>query len=208
MSRIIAETLEMDREFIEILFVTAPLHDIGKIGIPDSILMKEGALSSEDWEVMKQHCRIGARILQEQTRAKSVFQEWLGTRGEVDGQAGDNPILQTAANIALMHHEKWDGSGYPQGLAGEHIPLEARIAAIADVFDALTSRRPYKAAYPEDEALQIIHDTAGSHFDPQVYAAFLESLPAIHSVRERLSDGVNVFPVPEEARDEAAIVRR
>jgi putative two-component system response regulator len=207
-SRIIAETLGMDRESVETLFVAAPLHDLGKIGIPDSILMKEGPLSSEEWEIMKQHCRIGARILLEDTRAEGVFEAWSGTQGAVGGPAAANPILQTAANIAWMHHEKWDGTGYPQELAGEQIAVEARVVAIADVFDALTSCRTYKVSYPEREAIQIIHDTVGSHFDPQVYAAFRESLPAIRSIRERLSNGANMSPALEEARHEADLVCR
>lgn len=208
MSRIIAETLGMDRESVETMFVAAPLHDLGKIGIPDAILMKAGPLSHDEWETMKQHCWIGARILLEDTPAEGVSREWLGSPNKIDNETGDNPVLRTAANIALMHHEKWDGTGYPQKLAGERITLEARIVAIADVFDALTSRRPYKAPYPEDEAIQIIHETAGSHFDPQVYAAFRESLPAIRAIRERLPDGTSRSPAPEEAPDEADLVCR
>ncbi len=117
------------------------------------------------------HCQIGAKILTEETAAEDAFQKWLSGRS-VDGARPDNPALQMATNIALMHHEKWDGTGYPEQLAGEHISPEARIVAIADVFDALTSHRPYKDPYPESEALQILRDASRSHFDPQVYEAF------------------------------------
>ena len=208
MSRIIAQTLGMDRDSVETMFVAAPLHDLGKIGIPDSILMKAGPLSHTEWDVMKQHCWIGAKILLEDTPVQDISREWLRGQDEIDIRAGDNPVLRMAANIALMHHEKWDGTGYPQNLIGEQIALEARVVAIADVFDALTSRRPYKAPYPESEALQIIQDTAASHFDPLVYAAFLESLPAIRSVRSRLSDRTNRSPTPKEACNEADLVCR
>ena len=116
-------------------------------------------------------------------------------------EAMDNhdPMLEMAASVALTHHEKWDGSGYPQGLAGEAIPLQSRIVAIADVYDALTSNRPYRVARPEEEALTIIEVTAGSHFDPRVYAAFLGALPEIRDIRRRFDDDVVIFSPPEGA---------
>jgi putative two-component system response regulator len=110
-----------------------------------------------------------------------------------------DPVLDMAASIALTHHEKWDGSGYPQGLAGEAIPLESRIVAVADVFDALTSNRPYRPARPEEEAMTIIEATVSSHFDPRVHTAFLRSLPEIRALRARFNDNVVVFPQPEGA---------
>jgi putative two-component system response regulator len=116
-----------------------------------------------------------------------------------DALDGQDPVLEMAASIALTHHEKWDGSGYPQGLAGESIPLESRIVAIADVFDALTSNRPYRPARPEEEALTIIETTAGHHFDPKVYAAFVKSLPEIRAIRSRFADNVVIFPTCEGA---------
>ena len=109
-------------------------------------------------------------------------------------------MLEMAASIALAHHEKWDGSGYPQGLAGEAIPVEARIVAIADVFDAITSNRPYRLARPEEEALTIIETTVGHHFDPKVYAAFNKSLPEIRSIRDRFADNVVIFSTKEGAQ--------
>jgi len=201
-SRAIAETMGMNRHFTETLFLAAPLHDIGKIGIPDAILMKRGPLGPGQWATMKQHCVIGERILREESKVQGAYFQWRGIGSRAAAGEFDSPFLDTAASIALMHHEKWNGTGYPQELAGEEIPLEARIVAIADVFDALTSHRPYKDPYPEDMALQIVRDGAGTHFDPEVYAAFMKSLEEIRSIRRRFADGVNTPPetefVPEE----------
>ncbi len=202
MARIIAEALGMEPDFTETLFVAAPLHDLGKIGIPDAILMKQGPLNGEEWEVMKRHCSIGARILQEDTRAKRAFDQWHNGGRSAGGRAPENPILQMAARVALMHHERWDGTGYPAGLAGEEIAVEARVVAMADVFDALTSARPYKGPYPMEKALRILRDSPGSHFDPRVHAAFEEALTEILAVRERFSDA-GVRSTWEEALDEA-----
>jgi putative two-component system response regulator len=127
------------------------MHDIGKIGIPDAILLKPGKLDADEWNIMRSHAEIGARIIGEDKSS----------------------LLQMAATIALSHHERWDGTGYPQGLQGEAIPLAARIVAIADVFDALTSKRPYKHAWTVDEAFALIASEAGKHFDPALAACFL-----------------------------------
>jgi putative two-component system response regulator len=150
----------------EDLLHAAPMHDVGKIGIPDRILQKPGALDKEEWKVMQSHSTIGADII------------------------GEHPhgMLALARNIALTHHEKWDGSGYPRGLAGEDIPLEGRIVAIADVFDALTSARPYKAAWPVEEAVQYLRQQRGLHFDPELVDLFLERLPAIVEIKERWAE--------------------
>ncbi|MDX5364668.1 MAG: response regulator [Pseudazoarcus pumilus] len=144
----------------------APMHDVGKIGIPDAILRKPGKLDPDEWKVMASHVEIGARIIGEHASG----------------------LLAMARRIALGHHEKWDGSGYPNALAGEEIPLEARIVAIADVFDALTSERPYKRAWPVEEAVTFIRDQAGRHFDPHLVELFLGVLPEIEAVRVRWSD--------------------
>jgi len=205
-SRILARTLEMDRDFVETLFVAAPLHDIGKIGIPDSILTKPGPLNEGESKMMQTHCRIGVKIIQEDTWAETAFEQWMGRPHGVHGTAAANPILKMAASIALAHHEKWDGSGYPQQLAGERIPIEGRIVAVADVFDALTSRRPYKAAFAEGEALRIMGASARSHFDPQVYVAFHKALPAIHAVRKLFPDTTDETASVEEVHDEADLV--
>ncbi|HEY3782944.1 MAG TPA: HD domain-containing phosphohydrolase [Fimbriimonadaceae bacterium] len=147
----IAEQLGWAHIDVEELRMAAPLHDIGKIGLPDSILLKPGKLTDEEFEVMKRHTRIGASILGD----------------------SESPVLQLAKMIAMAHHEWWDGTGYPGGLGGEEICLAARIVAVADVFDALTHARPYKEAWPEQDAEAEISKCAGSHFDPQVVEAFL-----------------------------------
>lgn len=189
--RTVAETLGADREFVDMLFLTSPLHDIGKIGIPDAVLLKRGPLSQTEWEVMKRHCAIGARMLREDPKAMGMFLASSDVRGFGRSAYVRNPVLKMASSIALTHHEWWDGSGYPAGLAGEEIPLESRIVALSDTYDALCSERPYKPALPEDEALTVIQNEAGRHFDPAVYAAFVESLPKLRAIRTELCDGVS-----------------
>lgn len=165
-ARTIAKAIGFSDEQADELLHAAPMHDVGKIGIPDAILLKSGKLTAEEWEVMRQHPAIGARIIGEHKSS----------------------LLQLAATIALCHHEKWDGSGYPNGLAGEDIPLEARIVSLVDVFDALTSVRPYKKAWPIEEALEFIRDQSGSHFDPMLVDVFMDCLPEILRIRDRWAD--------------------
>jgi putative two-component system response regulator len=162
-ARLLGLAAGMNEHEADDLLHAAPMHDVGKIGIPDGILQKAGPLDPEEWKVMQGHAAIGAEII---------------------GEHGGG-MLALARNIALTHHEKWDGSGYPNGLAGEAIPLEGRIVAIADVFDALTSRRPYKAAWSEDEALDYLLKQKGQHFDPALVDLFMEQMPAIRKIRER-----------------------
>ena len=142
------------------------MHDVGKIGIPDRILQKPGPLDPDEWKVMQSHVTIGAEIIGE--------------------HAGG--MLALARQIALTHHEKYDGSGYPNGLAGEDIPLVGRIVAIADVFDALTSIRPYKKAWTEEEAVNFLREQKGRHFDPQLVDLFAAEMPAIREVRLRWAE--------------------
>lgn len=149
----IATALGLPAEDVELLRRAAPLHDIGKIGIADALLLKPGALTAEEFELVKKHTLIGADIL-----GQSSF-----------------PLLQIAAEIALSHHERWDGSGYPRGLAGSAIPLAGRIVAVADVFDALTHERPYKSAWSEAQALAEIERQRGRQFDPAVVDAFVRA---------------------------------
>lgn len=148
----------------------APMHDIGKVGIEDSILLKPGKLTDEQWVVMKQHPVIGADVLR---RCESQV-----------NQAGYS-MFKIGIEIAEGHHEKYDGSGYPYQRKGREIPLSARIVALADVFDALTSRRPYKEAWPVDKALKLIHEESGKHFDPEVVKAFDRALPQIMEVYDK-----------------------
>lgn len=169
------------------LFLTTALHDIGKIGVPDRVLLKAGRLDAEEWGVIRQHCVIGARILRQE---HPVFRTIPRGEPSDTGQAQEthNPLLLAAADIALSHHEKWDGSGYPFGLVGEHIPFEARIVALVDVFDALTSHRPYRKALSMDEAIGMIRGDVGTHFDPRIFEAFEESMDDIFRIRSEFAD--------------------
>ncbi len=145
---------QLDEETIDLLYKSAPLHDIGKVGIPDAILLKPGKLTAAEFEIMKGHAKIGADALR-------IAEKHLGS----------NSFLRLAREISLTHHEKWDGSGYPAGLRGEEIPLSGRLMAVADVYDALISKRVYKAAFSHQKAMGIIREGRGSHFDPQIVAA-------------------------------------
>jgi len=156
----------MSEDEAELLLHTSPMHDIGKIGIPDAILLKPGKLDPDEWTVMKTHTTIGAEIIGD----------------------SDHELLRWSRIVALSHHEKWDGSGYPQGLAGEEIPRFGRVVAVADVFDALTSKRPYKEAWPVDRAVATIREERGRHFEPRMVDAFDEVLPQILEIREQFSD--------------------
>lgn len=165
-SQIIGRRLGLGEQHLEDLLNAAPMHDIGKIGIPDAVLLKPGKLDEDEWKIMQTHAAIGAKII---------------------GEDGSN-LLRMARDIALCHHEKWDGSGYPQGLSGADIPLEARIVALADVFDALTSERPYKKAWPVEQATALIREQSGKHFDPQLVEVFFDSLPDILKARSQWLD--------------------
>ena len=200
-SRAIARAMGLDRQFVERLFLTAPLHDIGKIGIPDAILLKPGKLTPDEWTVMQQHCAIGAKILREQSKAMSLFQ--ASQEAAHEEESDNDPLIKMAASIALFHHEKWDGSGYPHRTAGEDIPLEARIVAISDVLDALLSERPYKRAFSEDEALSIIAKGVGGHFDPEVHEAFDRALEDIRQIRAEFADE----PSTAETEHESCLIR-
>lgn len=160
-SRLLGEALGMGAYECDLLLNASPMHDIGKIGIPDHILLKPGKFEPDEWEVMKQHAQMGADILE----------------GE------DSDLLGMAREIALTHHEKWDGTGYPNGLKGEDIPLVGRICAIADVFDALTSERPYKKAWSVDDAINLLQENRGTHFDPAIVDAFMANLDDILAIR-------------------------
>jgi putative two-component system response regulator len=185
--RALAEALGLERECSETIFLTSPLHDVGKIAIPDGILLKPGKLSDIEWAVMKRHCETGAQILCEEPLGMKVYFELQGRAGYAHRQVV--PLLQAAAAIALSHHERWDGSGYPQGLIGEAIPLEGRIVALADVYDALSSRRPYKPPLSEAEVFAILNDEAGRHFDPTVHAAFERLVGTFRDIRHTYDEG-------------------
>lgn len=165
-AKFLAQCISQPDEWCELLFNAAPMHDIGKIGIPDHILLKPGRLNEAEWEVMKRHAEYGAEIIGEH----------------------QSDILKMAKEVAISHHEKWDGTGYPYGLSGENIPLSARIVAIADVFDALTSERPYKKAWPEEEAIKLLRSESGKHFDPNLIEPFISVLPQIRDIQNSYKD--------------------
>ncbi len=161
----------INEEFIEAIYAASPLHDIGKVGIPDHILLKAGKLDSSEWEIMKTHAEIGGSTLR-----------------AVDEQHPGNYLIRMGIDIAEGHHEKWDGSGYPHGLRGESIPIAARILALGDVYDALTSKRCYKEAFSHEDARQIIEQGSGCHFDPEVVDAFLSIEPEFIRIRQYMKD--------------------
>jgi putative two-component system response regulator len=166
MSALLARAIGLSSNECELMLHASPMHDIGKIGIPDSILLKPGKFEPHEWEIMKTHAAIGGKLL----------------------AGDDSDLMRMAREIALTHHEKWDGSGYPEGLSGEGIPMAGRIAALADVFDALTSKRPYKKAWKVEEATAFIEDNRGKHFDPMLVDAFLDRLPEILEIRCRFDE--------------------
>jgi HD-GYP domain-containing protein (c-di-GMP phosphodiesterase class II) len=162
------------------------MHDLGKLLIPEAILTKPSALTREEWIVMREHCEHGANMLREEPHLLTKVM----SRGLhfAETEPGPDPILSMAADIALYHHEHWDGRGYPKRKRGEDIPLEARIVAVADVFDALTTARPYRPAVPENTALEVMMADQGTQFDPAVFDAFVECFPRIKAIRRALPD--------------------
>lgn len=165
-SQLLALAAGMSEDEAETLLNASPMHDIGKIGIPDNVLLKPGKLDPEEWAIMQTHVDIGVEIL----------------------SGSSSGLMDMAAEIAQHHHEKWDGSGYPRALVGEDIPLTGRIVAIADVFDALTTERPYKQAWPIEETVEFFKDQSGKHFEPRLVELFLEILPDILAIREQYSE--------------------
>ena len=165
-SRFIAEALNHGEIWSTLIFNAAPMHDVGKIGIPDHILLKPDKLNDNEWEIMRKHPQFGAEIIGDH----------------------DSDILMTAKEIALTHHEKWDGSGYPNKLKEKEIPISGRIIMIADVFDALTTERPYKKAWSVDDAIKLINDSSGSHFDPALALIFNNVLPSMIVIKNQYAE--------------------
>jgi hypothetical protein len=168
-SEILARRMGLSKTYVMSIKTAAPMHDVGKIGIPDAVLQKPGALDEREWAVMKTHTLIGGQLL----------------------SGSEDPIMHLSAEIALNHHEKWNGKGYPYGKRGEEIPLSGRIVAVADVFDALMSKRCYKAAMPMDQVLQIIRDGRGEHFQPEIVDVLFEDLEEIAELYVRFQDDPN-----------------
>jgi putative two-component system response regulator len=173
-ANLIARHHGLDAAWCECLLNAAPMHDVGKIGIPDSILLKPGPLDENEWRIMRQHPVIGADIIGNQ----------------------DSELMRMSREIALGHHEKWNGTGYPHGLSGTDIPLSARVVAIADVFDALTTERPYKQAWRVEEALAYMNEQSGKHFDPELYEVFIRIMPSILEIKERYREEQTPFRKP------------
>ncbi|MCK5022621.1 MAG: two-component system response regulator [Candidatus Aenigmarchaeota archaeon] len=166
-SQLLALAVGMSEFEAEMLLNASPMHDIGKIGIPDHVLLKPGKLDAEEWTIMKTHVDIGVEIL----------------------SGSDSELMDMASEVAQNHHEKWDGSGYPQAIAGEDIPLTGRVVAVADVFDALTTERPYKEAWPVEKAIEFLKEQSGKHFDPKLVEQFLGIMPDILNIRTEYSEG-------------------
>jgi len=185
---IIARGLRLDEATVELMEHASPLHDVGKIGVPDAILLKPGKLTPEEMEIVREHCQRGACVFE-----GFSTDEWAHVKGhtEIGSRilgSSQSPLLRMAGRIALTHHECWDGSGYPLALSGENIPLEGRITAVADVFDALSTKRPYKPAFPLPKCFEILEEGRGKHFDPRVLDAFLGAKDQVVEVQIRYAD--------------------
>lgn len=166
MCEALALAIGMEREWAGMLRIASPLHDVGKIGIPDSVLLKPGRLNEDEYKQMQKHPEIGGTIIPEHPAE----------------------VIRMARRVSLTHHEKWDGTGYPAGLHGEEIPLEGRIAALCDVYDALVSKRPYKQPWPQEKALDYLRENSGRHFDPKLVDAFLDILPEIDAIQAEFAE--------------------
>ncbi|MFT7668568.1 MAG: putative two-component system response regulator [Planctomycetota bacterium] len=189
-SRTIAHQLELDQETQRQIFLTAPLHDLGKIGVPDSILLKPEKLSANEWVMMRQHTVIGAHILRDEGIAQDKIARLSIPAPDTDCEE-INPLTELAATIAECHHERWDGGGYPHGIAGEDIPIAARITSVADVYDALCSKRPYKDPFTPEQVLELINNGDGCQFDPMVIEAFHACLPDLIGIQNEFVDEPN-----------------
>ena len=174
----IARGLNWDEDRVVNLQLAAPVHDIGKIGIPDNVLLKPGKLDAKEWTLMKNHCLFGKNILE-----SSQYLGEKDNKNTINISNASYILMETASNIALSHHEFWNGNGYPMGIKGKHIPIEARITTVADVYDALLSKRPYKDPWPEEKALDYIKDKSGQQFDPEIVRVFFENINQIRNIQ-------------------------
>jgi putative two-component system response regulator len=185
---VIAEELGFGQDYCHQIEMAAQLHDVGKIAIPDAILLNPGRLDKEEFEVMKNHCSLGCEIMEPLSESNAeITHQQTGAGGFTDDGV-DSPMLELAAVIAGTHHEKWDGTGYPNGLVGDKIPIEGRICCVADVYDALCSERPYKPAFPMQKCLEIMLSERETRFDPIVLDAFFRRLSDIEKIRLNYDD--------------------
>jgi len=194
---VIAEELGFPEKYCREIELGAQLHDVGKIGIPDSILLNPGRLTSEEFDVMKAHCGVGLEIMEPLSQQDGERVRSHASSGGFIMESVDSPMLQLAASIARTHHEKWDGTGYPGKLAGETIPIEGRICCVADVFDALCSERPYKPKFPLKKCLEIMLSERGTRFDPKVLDAFFARFAEIEEIRQTYNDQTTVEKIQQ-----------
>jgi len=187
-SSIMAEALGLDPKLVSLIRLCSPMHDIGKIGIPDNILLKAGPLDTEEWHFMQQHCMMGADMLSPPSEDELVlYRRHTTISHDILGNS-DSDVLQMARKIAACHHEYWDGSGYPVGLKGEDIPIEARIVTVADIYDALSSERSYKKPFPEEKCQRIIRELTGTFLDPNIVSFFFIKIDKILRIKEDWED--------------------
>ena len=185
---ITARHLGLNEQKVEVIEYASQLHDVGKIGVPDEILLRPGKLDEKEFDVIKRHCDQGRDIVQPMADQEHKLLRGHTNVGMRILEAGTSPILSTASRIAMTHHENWDGTGYPLGLSGEDIPIEGRITAVADVYDALSTKRPYKPAFPREKCLEILEEERCKRFDPTVLDAFLAGLEEIICVQIEYAD--------------------
>ena len=188
---LIAAQLGFSKEAVEMLEQAAQLHDVGKIGISDTILLKAGKLDPSEFELMKQHCDFGKKIIEPMSDEEWKIVQRHTDVGSTIMEISSSPVMKMAGVIAQTHHEKWNGTGYPHGLAGEDIPIEGRITAVADVYDALSSPRSYKEPFPLEKCLTIMEEGRGQHFDPRVLDAFYACLESVRKVQAEWADPAN-----------------
>jgi putative two-component system response regulator len=184
-SKIIGESLNLDKDVVESIFVTTPLHDIGLIKVPNSILLKKEILTFEEWDLLREHCKTGEEIISKRIEGIRLFYEIGGLEFDPNYDSKADSFLSLASKISLTHHEWWNGKGYPNGLSKDQIPFESRLVALADAYDELTSKRPYRPGIPEEEALNKIKKNVGIQFDPELYAGFEKSIERLSALRKK-----------------------
>lgn len=182
---LIAQALGLPQDQVDMIKMCAPMHDVGKIGIPDNVLLKRGPLDADEWKIMKSHCQIGKDLLTPKPECSPRDSENEPTDSD---EISESLLMKTSRNIAAYHHERWDGEGYPNGIRNGDIPIEARIVSAADIYDAVSSKRPYKEAFPEDKCRQAIHESSGRNLEPDVVDAFFSVIDRVREIKEEMRD--------------------